>query len=200
MSNFLTKILIFQALIIGTSNAKDLGIYGHTFPILEKSLSQYLQDKIKNLSEKDRLDIQKKIQDQYISKIKQPKALNLPEAKISRIFYYDPTIYSLTDIKNIEGEIVVPKGTSYNPLKTISLNENLLFFDGSNLKHLAWAKQNSGKWILTKGKPIDLEESEKRAVFFDQMGKISNQLGILSIPARVSQEDLKLKIEEIPCL
>ncbi|PJD94535.1 MAG: type-F conjugative transfer system protein TraW [Parachlamydia sp.] len=200
MGHFL-KILASFGLIITNLQAKDLGVYGNVFPILETSLLEYIKGKMKNLSEDDLVRLQTELQDKYIKRISEPPSVGLLACKSYRCFYYDPTICTSSDIKDYEGKIIVAKGTSYNPLKVFALNETLLFFDGENPKHLEWAKkQNQGKWILTNGKPIDLEKAENRPVYFDQMGKISKQLGIQAIPAQVVQEDLRLKIEEVPCL
>jgi len=199
MGHFL-KILVSFGLAITSLHAKDLGIYGNVFPILETSLLEYIKGRMKKLSEVDLERLQAELQTKYIKRITEPHPVGLLACKSYRCFYYDPTICSSSDIKDTEGKIIVAKGTSYNPLTTFSLSESLLFFDGENPKHLEWAKQHQGKWILTNGKPIELENAENRPVYFDQMGKISKQLGIMSIPALVSQDDLKLKIEELPCL
>lgn len=200
MANFLIVTLIFCNFFLSCiASAKDLGSYGQTFPIMEKSLLQYLKERLQSLSENDLINMQKYIQKQYVQKITHPIPVKLSEAKIYRQFHYDPTICSFNEIKNRKGEVIVPIGKCYNPLENVTLSEELLFFDGTNPKHMNWAKQNQGKWILTKGAPIEIENSEKKAVYFDQMGKITSQFGIKCIPAKVSQDGLRLKIEEIPC-
>lgn len=199
MAYILIKILIVSNLLIFSLTAKDLGVYGHTFPVIEKSLLQYIKDKFQGFSENEIDLINKRIQSEYVSKIANPLSVGLPETETYRCFFYDPTIYASKTIIDKKGTIIVPKGKRYNPLDTINLSEDLLFFDGKNQKHIEWAQKNKGKWILTNGSPIDLEKSLKRPVYYDQMGKITLQMGIKSIPAKVSQLGSKLKVEEIQC-
>lgn len=198
MATFL-KFLVVSNLLIFNLNAKDLGVYGHTFPIIEKSLLQSIKDKFQGLSEKEVDLVNKRIQFEYVSKIIHPLSLGLPEAKTYRCFFYDPTVYASKTIQDKNGNVIVQKGKHYNPLEAINLSEDLLFFDGNNSKHIEWAQKNKGKWILTNGSPIDLEKSLEKPIYFDQRGKITQKIGIESIPAKVSQHGNKLKIEEIPC-
>ena len=77
--------------------------------------------------------------------------------------------------------------------------EPLLFFDGTNLDHIEWAqRQESAKWVLVAGNPIEVEERTGRTVFFDQMGVLSRQFGIEKVPSKVSQQGGKILVEEIP--
>lgn len=194
------KFIILSNFVFFSLSAKDLGVYGHTFPIIEKSLLEYLKDKFQTLSDKDLDLINQRIQTEYVRKITQPLSLGLPETKTYRCFFYDPTIYASKTIHDKNGKVIIPKGKRYNPLETIKLSGDLLFFDGENPKHIEWAQKNNGKWILTNGSPIALEKSLEIPVYYDQKGKITQQIGIKSIPAKVSQFGNQLKIEEFPCM
>ena len=90
-------------------------------------------------------------------------------------------------------------GTHVNPLEHTSLAAPMLFFDGSDESHLQWAlaENASSRLILTKGSPLQLEEKIERPVFFDQQALLTKKLKIQFIPARVTQEGVVLKIEEI---
>ena len=54
------------------------------------------------------------------------------------------------------------------------------------------------KVILTGGSYLDLMRRWKRPVFFDQQGTLTDKLGIRHVPALVTQDGKRLKIEEIP--
>ena len=175
----------------------DLGTHGHTFPIFEQNLIKYLQQKLAGLSEEESIQLQNKLQKKAIEALEQPKAIELPETTTYRCHFYDPTIVAQEEITDLDGQVIVQKGASYNPLKLVSF-QTLLFFDGSNPMHVAWAREEQGKWILVKGKPLDLESEENRPIYFDQFGCLTEKLGIQSIPTKVSQQGLFLKLEEIP--
>lgn len=129
----------------------------------------------------------------------------LSKAKETRIFYYDPTYIISEDLKDHTGQIFYKKGTQLNPLETVSLSQNLLFFDGDDDEQVAFAKENlkeklaenSVKLILVKGAPLVLSEELKVPVYFDQSGLLTKKLRIHHVPALVTQHGLRLRIEEI---
>ena len=73
-----------------------------------------------------------------------------------------------------------------------------LFFDGSNEKHVEWAKKQepSALWILVKGSPIALGEKEGREVFFDQFGMYTSRFHIEHIPAKAFVSGESILVEE----
>ena len=181
--------------------AKDLGIYGHVFPIEEEDLLKVLKDKVNELSKEELEAVRNKVQSHYCSQFHNPQPIQgLKDATVYRVFYVDPTICSDRDIRDHEGKVVVPKGKCINPLETVVHLDALLFFDASNPQHVEWAKTQNQlvKWVLVKGKPFELEEKENHPVYFDQFGTLVKKFGITYLPTKVSQEGLQLKIEEFP--
>lgn len=75
----------------------------------------------------------------------------------------------------------------------------LLLFDGSNEKHVEWAKKQglAALWILVKGSPIALGEKEGREVFFDQFGMYASRLNIEHIPAKALLRGEAIVVEEV---
>jgi conjugal transfer pilus assembly protein TraW len=174
-------------------SAKDYGIHGQTFPIAEEDLIDYIQKRMKCTDDQI-------IREHYVRSFQNPQAVSeLSKAKIEKIHYFDPTVISKADIKDKYGKIIIQKGASYNPLDYFALSQELLFLDGDQESHIQWAKscEKEAKWVLVKGKPFELEERENRPVFFDQSGVLVKKLSIQDIPARVSQEGKRLKIESI---
>ena len=149
--------------------------------------------------ERHNLELQKKTK----AAIERPKPVEgITNAQKGRIFYYDPTYVVKEDLKDHQGRIFYKKGTRINPLETVSLSQSLLFFDGDDADQVVFAKEKlnqeiSIKLILTKGAPLALSEEWKAPVYFDQSGRLIQQLGIHHVPAIVTQEALRLRIEEI---
>lgn len=182
-----------------TLEAKDLGTYGHLFPIEEEDLLQMLKNKVNHLSKEELEKVQHHVQRHYSSQFHNPLPVpGLKDATVYRVFYVDPTVCVDQEIKDHEGKLVVAKGKCSNPLETVVPLDALLFFDASNPLHVEWAKTQNQlvKWVLTKGKPLEFEERENHPVYFDQFGTLVKKFGIQHLPAKVSQEGLKLKIEE----
>ena len=93
-------------------------------------------------------------------------------------------------------------GTKVNPLDTVSLSKALLFIDARDAAQVGRARgildERGGKVkvILTGGSYLELMRRWKRAVFFDQEGTLTDKLGIRHVPAIVSQEGKRLRIDE----
>lgn len=200
MANFLKAALLALLLSSGL-NAKDLGVYGSTSSISEEDLIQFIKERIKTFSEEERQQFMQAMQNYFVSELKKPMEVKgIRKAKKYSVIYFDPSICVDQDIFNHKGQIVVKKGTIVNPLSQASLDQDLLFFDATDIEQLAWAESlsSSSKWILVKGQPMQLEEDLNRPIYFDQGGILTKKFGINQIPAHVSQEGMKLKIEFIP--
>lgn len=178
--------------------AKDFGVVGETFPIKERSLLDVIRERVDQISDEEKCNIHQRVIDRYKRKLTRPRSLNLSETEVYSAHLYDPSVTVNADIKDTNDNLIVKKGTKYNPLKNQLLNQNLLFINGDDPDQILWAKRQKGMWILVKGSPIELEEKEKRLVFFDQRGVLSQKFKIESVPARVSQEGLFLKVEMVP--
>lgn len=190
-------LLIFLIISFVKAEARDLGSYGKSFRIVEESLIDQLRKKSNQFSDGKQEDILLEMQESFLKAARSPKRLPLQKAKVGRSFLFDPSIVVSQDIYDTSRTLIAKKGTRINPLHFTSLSTPLLFFDGEDIEQLYWAKSQKGKWILTGGRPFDLEEDEGRPIYFDQSGELTKKFGIQSIPARVMQEGDQLLVEEI---
>jgi conjugal transfer pilus assembly protein TraW len=121
----------------------------------------------------------------------------------ARTYYFDPTITLSKDLATPEGQLISPAGTVVNPLTIVSLSKALLFFDAREKDQVSMAKktidrlQGKVKPILTGGSYMDLMRSWKKQVYYDQSGVLVTKLGIRQVPALVTQEGNKLRIDEL---
>ena len=102
-----------------------------------------------------------------------------------------------------DGEIVIAVGQSVNPLNYVALPKLMLFIDGRDPAQVAMGRriydQYGGrvKPILVAGVIPDIAKHFENQVFFDQGGSIVRKLGIKQVPALVSQDDKRLRIDEM---
>ncbi len=184
-------------------HAKDFGTHGTIAPIEEHDPIVLIQSKLKIMEERGELERHNlELQKKTKAAIERPKPVeSISKAAETRIFYYDPTYVVKEDLKDHKGKIIHPKGMRINPLETVNLSQNLLFFDGDNEDQVAFAKEKlkgrSLKLILTNGAPLALSEELKIPVYFDQSGLLTKKFRIHHVPAVVTQEELRLRIEEI---
>jgi conjugal transfer pilus assembly protein TraW len=182
-------VIIFLAVL-----AIDLGRSGQTFPVQEQSLLEYIVQQASQ-SKFDKEGYGKEVEEY----IKNPTPVaGLSAAVSKRSFLFNPTHIVEEDIE-VDGELFAKAGDKINPLDWMKFDETLLFFDGSDKGQLAWAKKarSNAKWILVKGSPLDLEEKEKRPVYFDQSGIYTARFQIEHFPAKVIQQGNQLVIEEL---
>lgn len=205
-SFYLLKILICNTATLFSgfcAQAADLGTYGSVYPIEEQDPLQLIQQKLKIIEENGELtqhyrELKKKTR----AAVERPTpVVGLTKATEPHVFYYDPTLTVKEDMKDHLGNIINAKGTKINPLETVSLSQDLLFFDGDDEEQVGFVKQRlsekSMKLILVKGTPLSLSEELRLPVYFDQGGVLTKKLGIQHVPAVVTQAGLRLRIEEI---
>jgi len=194
----LLLLLIFSFLNIATE-AKDFGIEGHTYEIIEEDILKFIERKLAQVDLKKLNQEMKTKTTEYVNRPTPVKGIT--RATESKITYYDPTYILQEDIKDHEGRLIHKAGKRINPLEYLSLGENLIFIDGDDSEQvdLALTLNAVGKTkiILVKGSPIELQRKNKIWVYFDQAGMITRKLGITEVPAFVDQENLKLRIKFI---
>lgn len=209
---FLSTCISVQAAVLEPVHAnsgklRDLGVYGEVFPIQEKSLLQVIQTKLHGLKESGALEThQKIIADTTKHKVMHPEPVAGVHRTIKpRSFMYDPSITVPYDLKDQNGQVFQHKGTKVNPLDTHSFKSPFLFVDGDDVEQVAWAlkehqlaaNNQKPKIILVKGAPFDLSKELNIPVYFDQSGALTKKFRIGQVPARVSQQDKFLKIDEL---
>ena len=97
----------------------------------------------------------------------------------------------------------LPPGTVVNPLDSVTLSQALLFIDARDREQVARARkliderQGKVKVILTGGSYLDLMRRWQRPVFYDQQGNLTTKLGIRQVPALVTQDGRRLRIDEL---
>lgn len=204
MQRFSYLFIVINLVFLPTAQGellKDYGVVGTTFEILEEDLLEVIESKLKRIEEEGGLQKhQQKIAKQAQEKIKRPKSVKgIQHTTKARSFTYDPSITVPYDLKDHKGKIFYAKGTKVNPLDYQSLTKPLLFIDGDDQPQVEWAtaQQPVAQIILTNGSPFELMEKLERPVYFDQEGTLTKKLSILQVPAKVTQQDKHLLIEEI---
>ena len=195
--------VVFMLLLCGAAQGKDLGTFGPTFPILEKSIIRHILERLKTLEETGELQkhqesIVKTVMDR-LHHLEPVEGISHTEA--SRTFTFDPSICVSQDLKDHQGKVFFKKGARVNPLHTRPLTKPLLFIDGDAPHHHIWLQQQiihypRAKVIFVKGDPFAWTEHYDFPIFYDQGGTLTSKLGIHQVPAKVTQEGDFLRIDE----
>lgn len=200
-----TALVTAAILLSFAARAQDLGVIGPVYPIAEPSLLEVILSKLR---EAEATGVLSRLQRDTQANVKRGIEQPAPVARITkttktRSFTYDPSIVVPYAITDAEGKVIVAPGTKVNPLDTVSLSKALLFIDARDAAQVGRARnildERGGKVkvILTGGSYLDLMRRWKRPVFFDQQGQLSDKLGIRHVPALVTQDGKRLRIDEI---
>ena len=197
-------VLTFGGVATG-NRAEDLGTVGDTYAIAEPHLLNYIEQTLREKEKSGELaHLEEQAKSRVIDSIRNPKPLaGIKPTQTARTFYFDPSIKVEQNITDAKGNIVVPAGTTKNPLQVVSLSKHLLFFDGSDPQQVRHARAlidyygGKVKPILVAGSYLDLMKAWQLSVYFDQQGVLTRKFGITQVPALVSQEGLRLRIDEL---
>lgn len=194
------------AVLASAARADDLGVIGPVYPIAEKDLLAWIETRLRAKERSGELAaMQAQAKKRAIESIEEPRPVaNLGKAQRARTYYYDPSVVVPYAITDDAGRVLVAAGTRVNPLDTVTLSRRLLFFDARDPRQVRTAKaliEAEGgrvKPIVTGGSYMNLMRHWKVAVFYDQEGVLVRKLGIHAVPALVSQEGKRLRIDELP--
>ncbi len=207
MKRLIATIPLLFALLLVTPGARalDLGVIGPSYEISEPHLLQMIEQRLRA---KERSGELKRLEDQArergIATVRNPPPVaGLHSTETTRTFYFDPSFILDRNILGPRGELLFAAGTRKNPLEVVSLSRHLFFFGGRDPAQVGRARQlivfyqGRVKPILVGGSYLDLMTSWRMPVYFDQQGLLTRRLGITRVPALVSQEGLRLRIDEL---
>ncbi|MBK6603827.1 MAG: type-F conjugative transfer system protein TraW [Betaproteobacteria bacterium] len=185
--------------------ALDLGVIGPTTPIAEPDLLLELQAKLREKARSGELQQwADAARQRTVASIRTPPAVpGLTRSAHARSFYFDPTVHVAQPLVDAQGQVLVAAGTRVNPLTIVSLSQRLLFFDARDAAQVRQARaliEHYGgkvKPILVAGSYLDLMRQWRFSVYYDQQGTLVQKLGITQVPALVSQEGPRLRIDEL---
>ena len=199
-------VLASVTLLVPISGAaQDLGVIGPGFAIAEPHLMEVLVAGRREAATSGALgQLQQDARSGAKREVEHPAAVTrVTKTTQPRSFYYDPTIVVPYPITDAEGRVIVSPGTQVNPLDTVSLSKHLFFFDARDAGQIKRARQlldryhGRVKLILTGGSYLDLAHKWRLPIYYDQQGTLTEKLRIGHVPALVSQEGKRLRIDEI---
>lgn len=187
------------------ASATDLGKLGPTYPVAEQSLLAMIDERLRARADSGELQ---RLMDRAVAGARASITTPAPVAGLAactkaRSYYFDPSMVLAENVFDGAGHLLFAAGTRQNPLDVVSLSRALLFFDGRDPRQRKTAQRmlrergQHLKLILTGGSYMDLMRQWGMPVFYDQQGLLTRRLGIRQVPALVSQEGRRLRIDEM---
>ncbi len=184
--------------------SQNLGVIGEVFPVREENFLMFIESRLKTMEETGEIkQLQAHWMEEMTSYATKPKPVGLRRATKSHVHRYVPTLVLQDDVKDEKGDILFSRGTKVNALQALSEYEpHWMFFDADDEEQVAWAKRaiqhlKDVRVILVGGEVSRMERLFEQPIYFDQMGRITRQLGIHRVPAMVSRDKDSLLIREI---
>ena len=199
-------------------HAKDLGVVGQVFPISEIDMLQWIQQRLRTFEQTGELDSMKQqFKDNVTASVRRPRPVGLITTTTPEVFTVDPSLTLATDITDMDGNLIYPKGTRINPFDTTTwpamqqagmaqfqFSKTLVFFDGDDVQQRLWAldyqslhTDDTIKWILTGGEPETTHHQLNARIYFDQQGSLSRKLTLKRVPSVVKQVGIQWQVQEI---
>lgn len=179
--------IIILSFTCTTTQAVDLA-KGQTFNIVEPNLLTEIKQKAnkvdwQSLSKNMKLD---------------QSQVNLPTAKESRQYYFEPFAILPFEVKDKDGNILYPKGFKFNPLKYTTLPNQLIVLGSP--RHLQTISSASS--LVSVDDTLLIANMDTR-VFIKQTGRQAflltkeaiKRLGVKTVPAIISQEGNRFLIQ-----
>ena len=206
MSRAAAPLLVAALTIVGgKASAVDLGTIGPTYEIAEPHLLAFIEQRLREKERSGELQrLAEAARARGIDTVRQPPPVEgLRTTERPRTFYVDPSFTLDRNITDPLGRLLFAAGTRKNPLEVVSLSRHLLFFDARDPRQVKYARELSGRYagrikpILTGGSYLDLMKAWRVPVYYDQAGTLTRRFGIRQVPALVSQDGLRLRIDEL---
>lgn len=205
-ARLLPGLLAFILLVGGApAHALDAGVIGPTYEIGEPHLLRFIEQRLLDKAASGELQrLEEEARARGVDTVRKPPPVaSLITTRTKRSFYFDPTYVLDHNVSDAQGRLMFAAGTRANPLDIVSLSRRLFFFDARDPRQVAQAralmKRYDGKVkpILTGGSYLNLMQAWHSPVYYDQQGLLTRRLGIRQVPALVSQEDKRLRIDEL---
>ena len=184
-----------------TASAADLGRFGRTWPIAEP-------DGIEEMKQAaGRVDwsryFSKSAMERAIHDYKPSGFISLPKASRERVRQVDISYSVEFDVIDpSSGEVLYPKGYSFNPLDYMTFHKKIVVIDGSDQEQVDWfnkspyAKDPMTVLLITGGVFYEVSEKVKRSVFF-ATDKIVRRLRIEHVPSVAHQSQRMIEVVEV---
>jgi conjugal transfer pilus assembly protein TraW len=185
--------------------ATDLGTLGPTYGIGEPHLLNFIEQRLRDKERSGELQrLIEQAQNRGTEAVTRPQPIaGLRATETARTFYFDPSFTLDRNIVDAQGHLLFAAGLRKNPLEVVSLSKHLLFFDARDRRQVARARELMARYdgkvkpILTGGSYLDLMKAWRIPVYYDQQGMLTRRFGIRQVPAIVSQEGARLRIDEV---
>ncbi len=192
---------LFFFIAIQSKACVNLGTYGATWSIKEKDA---LTQIINNLKHKNwRKFFTKKRFLEAFHDYENRLSTNLPESKRHVVYTVDMRYTLNHTIRDAKGDVLYPKGYTFNPLDYFKVPFVYVIINGDSKKQVDWFMHSKyynkikSMLLICKGDVLTLEKKVKLPIFYADK-RIIRKFNIKAVPSIAYQKGDKFYVEEIP--
>ena len=196
----LASLFVF-VITVQSSACINLGTYGATWPIKEKDALVQIKNALRK---KDwRKFFTKKRFLEAFHEYEDRLSTDLPEAKRHVVYAVDMTYTLNYTIRDAYGNVLYPKGYTFNPLDYIKVPFVYVIINGDSKKQVEWFMHSKyynkikSMLLICKGDVLTLEKKVKMPIFYADK-RIIRKFDIKAVPSIAYQKGDKFYVEEIP--
>ena len=166
---FLSVFTIFICLFIQPVFAvvkKNFGTIGRVYEIQEEDFLFFIEERMRFLQENEELSqLEAYVQKKSEKEMDRPSPVLIEGRRLTRTtehrsWEYNPSIIVRKNIEDDKGNVIIRAGTKVDPLDTISLSSDFLFFDGEDEEQIIWIKTQIGREVKKEIKREDKEHDK----------------------------------------
>lgn len=167
----------------------DLGVYGPTEQIGEKSMLELIYERIAKVDWRAKAS-------EISERALRYDGFDIPTSKEDNSYYIDPSIVLADDIKDESGKVVFPAGTTVNPVDVIPLTGRYIFINGDDPAQVKFALADDYRMmILVKGNVKKLMKGQTKR-FFIANDMLIKKYAISAVPSIISQEQRYIRVDQ----
>jgi conjugal transfer pilus assembly protein TraW len=179
--------------------AIDLGVVGKTYPIAERDASEELKERVRSVN------WQKLLAENGIERMKKYKpdtVKSLPRATEDSVRMVSMDYTLEFDITDGKGNIIYPKGYTFNPLDFMTYTRTVVVLNGADRDQVEWFKKSpyykksNVMVLIADGNYYDLSGELGQPVYFAHE-KIVSRLQLRHVPSIVAQKKRMMEVFEI---
>lgn len=175
-------------------------VVGNTWPIAEGDALDELESRASGV-EWEKVFDKKKMQ-KKIKKFRPKDMTSLPHVLDDRTRLVDITYTLEVDLPDENGNVIYPKGYTFNPARYAVLRRILVVIDGSSKKHVEWFVNS--EWfdspetmlLISDGSWFDLSNELSRPVFYLPK-QLVERFDIEAVPSVIRQKGEMMEVIEV---
>jgi conjugal transfer pilus assembly protein TraW len=185
-------ISLSHAISLFREELKDYGVFGRLYSIGEEDILKVFASKQKQIEE----DLRRRLPEirERMLVLKRYDG-SFEHAREDRVYYINPKVILTEDIVDLEGNVLIPQGTVFDPTQYVTLGRYVVI-DGNSEKQVEFAlKGDFKKIILISGNLEKLVKTHRRPFYFAN-DELLERFRIKRVPAVIEGDGEYVRVTE----